>query len=108
MNPLIQLKKASPPFLIAYSCLSAFTFATSAGGRSAARWRLSWRQHGGGNFGPFSLTTGSYNTAVGFFSLRSNTIGSFNTATGAGALLLNAGNNPNTQRQIRLPAPWRF
>jgi hypothetical protein len=35
------------------------------------------------------LTTGAANTAVGWFSLRSNAVGSFNTATGAGALLYN-------------------
>jgi K+/H+ antiporter YhaU regulatory subunit KhtT len=37
----------------------------------------------------FHLTTGSGNTAVGWFSLFSNAEGSFNTATGAGALLFN-------------------
>ena len=36
-----------------------------------------------------SLTTGSANTAVGWFSLFSNAGGSFNTATGAGTLLFN-------------------
>ena len=36
-----------------------------------------------------SLTTGSANTAVGWFSLFSNAAGSFNTATGAGSLLFN-------------------
>ena len=37
----------------------------------------------------FSLTTGAGNTAVGWFSLKSNAEASFNTATGAGALLFN-------------------
>src|SRR5437763_10491905 len=37
----------------------------------------------------FSLTTGSANTAVGWFSLSSNEENSFNTATGAAALLFN-------------------
>jgi hypothetical protein len=39
----------------------------------------------------FSLdtTVGSYNTAVGFLSLRSNAFGSFNTGIGAGTLALN-------------------
>jgi uncharacterized coiled-coil protein SlyX len=37
------------------------------------------------------LTTGTYNTAVGFLSLASNTEGQFNTALGAGALLANVG-----------------
>ena len=35
-----------------------------------------------------SLTTGGFNTAVGFFSLRSNTTNNFNTAVGAGTLLV--------------------
>jgi hypothetical protein len=36
-----------------------------------------------------SLTTGTFNTAVGFLSLRGNVIGNFNTAVGAGTLLAN-------------------
>jgi hypothetical protein len=36
-----------------------------------------------------SLTTGTYNAAVGILSLRSDTSGSYNTALGAGALVLN-------------------
>jgi trimeric autotransporter adhesin len=36
----------------------------------------------------FSLTTGTFNTAVGFFSGHAFTTGKFNTAIGAGALLL--------------------
>jgi hypothetical protein len=36
-----------------------------------------------------TLTSGTYNTAVGFFSLGSNIEGNFNTAIGAGALLAN-------------------
>jgi hypothetical protein len=43
----------------------------------------------------FNLSTedGSFNTAVGFYSLFSNTTGSFNTAVGAGALDFNTGHN---------------
>jgi hypothetical protein len=96
MNPLIQLKKPTPPFLgvfvLVYLTLSPRVQAVVPapdggypGGNTAE-----------GASALFSLTTGSYNTAVGFFSLRSNTIGSFNTATGAGALFLNAGANPNS------------
>jgi hypothetical protein len=40
-----------------------------------------------------NLTTGSANTAVGWYSLFSNAAGSFNTATGAGALLFNTNDN---------------
>jgi hypothetical protein len=38
-----------------------------------------------------SRTTGGYNTAVGYLSLRSDTAGAFNTAVGAGTLLANTG-----------------
>jgi trimeric autotransporter adhesin len=37
-----------------------------------------------------NLTSGTFNTAVGFLSLQSTTTGSFNTATGAGTLLVNS------------------
>jgi hypothetical protein len=44
-----------------------------------------------------NLTTGSGNTAVGWYSLFSDTTGSFNTGVGAGALLANtAGENTAT------------
>jgi 2-keto-3-deoxy-6-phosphogluconate aldolase len=38
-----------------------------------------------------SLTSGGYDTAIGFLSLFSDTQGSFNTAIGAGTLLANTG-----------------
>ena len=40
----------------------------------------------------FKLTTGGYNTAVGFLSQTSNITGQLNTAIGAGTLLVNTGN----------------
>src|SRR5207253_771546 len=36
-----------------------------------------------------NLTSGTYNTAIGWFSINSNKIGSFNTAVGAGTLFAN-------------------
>src|SRR5262245_20746744 len=42
-----------------------------------------------------NTSTGNANTAVGWFSLRSDVNGSFNRAIGAGTLLLNVG-DPNT------------
>ena len=36
-----------------------------------------------------NLTSGTYNTATGCFSINSNKIGSFNTAVGAGTLFAN-------------------
>src|SRR5215469_10767611 len=89
MNPLIQLKKATPTFVIAVLivCLGLLpkTQAVSPppdggypGGNTAE-----------GQAALLNLTTGGFNTAVGFLSLRSNTSNSFNTAIGAGALLAN-------------------
>jgi len=43
-----------------------------------------------------NLTSGSYNTAVGFLSLDTNGEGNFNTAIGAGALFINAAASENT------------
>src|SRR5213595_2685406 len=89
MNPLIQLKKATPLFLVAL-LLACFAFSPTAravnpppdggypGGNTAE-----------GLDALFSLTTGGFNTAIGFVSLRSNTTGQFNTAIGAGTLLSN-------------------
>jgi uncharacterized coiled-coil protein SlyX len=90
MNPLIQLKKATPVFFVALACfgflptMRAVTPAPDGGypGRNTAE----------GQAALLSLTTGGLNTAVGFASLRSLTTGSFNTAIGAGALLANTAN----------------
>src|SRR5258707_4007289 len=89
MNPLIQLKTITSPLLITLTllCFGLFPKAqavvpppdggypnfTTAEGQNALK----------------TLTTGSANTAVGWFSLFSDTTGSFNTATGAGSLLFN-------------------
>jgi hypothetical protein len=61
-------------------------FADSTSGQSGTGWRQPRWQYRGRAKRLFSLTSGGYNTAVGFFSLRSNATGQFNTATGAGTL----------------------
>ena len=89
MNPLIQLKKATPVFLVAFE-LACFWL-------SPAVQAVSPPPDGGypggntaeGTNALFSLSTGTYNTAVGFLSLRANATNSFNTAIGAGTLLVN-------------------
>ena len=87
MNPLIQLKKATPVFLLALVCFGLLPTLRAVspppdggypGGNTAE-----------GQNALFSLTTGGFNTAVGFLSLRSDATGSFNTAIGAGTLLAN-------------------
>ena len=91
MNPLIQLKKAAPVFLVTLLCFGLLPTMRAVspapdggypGGNTAE-----------GQNALLSLTTGGFNTAVGWLSLRSNTTGQFNTAIGAGALLANTGDN---------------
>ena len=77
-------------------CAYAYGFcsrAEDASGQSAAGWRVRWRQHGRGENALLKLTTGGFNTAVGFLSSSSNTAGAFNTAIGAGTLLANTADN---------------
>jgi hypothetical protein len=89
MNPLTQLKRATPIFLVALACFGLSPMAQALlpppppdggypGGNTAE-----------GQNALFNLTIGTYNTAVGFFSLRALTFGQFNTAVGAGTLLFN-------------------
>ena len=92
MNPLIQLKKATPPFLgmFVLVCLTLSPRAQAV---------VPPPDGGYPNFNTaegqkalFSLTTGQWNTALGAFTLWKNTDGSFNTAVGTAALLFNIGN----------------
>jgi hypothetical protein len=87
MNLLIQQKKAAPVFLVALACFGLLPTMRAVspppdggypGGNTAE-----------GQNALLSLTSGTYNTAVGFFSLSVDSTGSFNTASGAGALLSN-------------------
>jgi hypothetical protein len=71
-----------------------------AGRKSAAGRRLSRRQHGRRAKRPLSLTSGTYNTAVGFSSLKSNTIGNLNTALGVNALSFNTTGVSNTANGV--------
>ena len=88
MNPLIQLK-TTPPLLVT---LALLCFGLLSGAQAVVP-----APDGGypnfttaeGTKALQNLTTGSANTAVGWFSLWSNAAGSFNTATGAGTLLFN-------------------
>ena len=97
MKSLIQLKKATPPFLGAFVlvCLTLSPRVQAVipppdGGYPGFNTAE-------GQKALFSLTTGTGNVAVGWGSLYSDTEGSFNTAIGTGALLLNtAGQNTAT------------
>ncbi len=87
MNPLIQLRKAAPVFLVALVCVGLLP--TLRAVSPAPDGGYSGGNTAEGKSALLSLTTGGFNTAVGFFSLRSNTTGQLNTAIGAGTLLVN-------------------
>jgi hypothetical protein len=89
MTPLIQLKQTIAGLLVVFTlanfAVSPAVLAVTpapdggyAGGTTAE-----------GQDALFSLTSGTYNTAVGFLSLELNTTNRLNTAIGAGALLAN-------------------
>ena len=87
MNPLIQLKKAVPVFLVALVCFGLLP--TMQAVSPAPDGGYANGNTAEGQNALFSLTTGGFNTAVGYFSLRSDTTGQLNTAIGAGTLLAN-------------------
>jgi hypothetical protein len=96
MNPLIQLKKATPVFVIAL-LLVCFALPQRAQAVVPA-------PDGGypgfntaeGSGALQSLTSGAFNTAVGFDALFSNTTGNDNTANGPGALFHDTTGSENT------------
>jgi len=94
MNPLIQLKKATPVFLVALTCFAFSPIARAVNPPPDGGYPS--QNTAEGDSALFSLTTGIDNTAIGFNALFSNTTGSFNTATGIGALLHNTTGVSNT------------
>ena len=87
MNPLIQLKKATPVFLVALVCFGLLptTQAVSPAPDGCYPGLTTAEGCNALNF----LTTGVGNTGVGWYALFANSTGSYNTALGAGALDLN-------------------
>ena len=87
MNPLIQLKKATPVFLVALACFGLLptTQAVSPTPDGCYPGLTTAEGCNALNF----LTTGVGNTGVGWYALFANSTGSYNTALGAGALALN-------------------
>jgi hypothetical protein len=94
MNPLIQLQKVSPLFVVSL-VFACFALSPQARGvcQDACLTNSNTVQ---GEDALFSLTTGTANTAVGFDALFSNTTGGFNTANGNQALQNNATGSNNT------------
>jgi hypothetical protein len=89
MNPLIQLEKAIPLFLLALVC---FTFSPTAQAVSPPPdGGYPGQNTAEGDNALLNLTDGVNNTAIGFNALLRDTIGSQNTATGFRALANNMG-----------------
>ena len=112
MNPLIQLKKATPPFLVAL-LLACFAFSpvaravnpppdggyagfNTAEGTDALFSNTTGTRNTGLGYQALYYNHGDYNTATGSQALFSNTSGTENTATGASALSHNTSGSDNT------------
>jgi len=117
MNPLIQLKKTTPVFIIVFA-IGSFALLPNAqavpaperptpnppapgvlntrDGQSALRFVTTGVANSAfGAFSSSSITTGNFNTSVGAGALDLNTADN-NTAVGAAALLLNTTGSENT------------
>jgi hypothetical protein len=86
MNPLIQLKKAIPVFLVALACFGLSPTAQALLPPPPPDGGYPNLNTVEGDGALFNLTTGVGNTATGFEALFSNTTGGGNTATGGSAL----------------------
>ena len=108
MNHPIPLKKTAPPFLILLRARLLWTFAKSAAVVPPPDGGYPGGNTAEGASALFSLTTGSYNTAVGFFSLRSKLSAASTLPLALARSFSMPEPTPIPQRQIRPPAPWRF
>jgi len=96
MNPLIQLKTTTLPFLATcvLACLGLSPTARAV--KPPPDGGYAGENTAEGRQALFSLTTGTDNTAMGFDALFSNTTGGNNTAVGVQALSSNVASNDNT------------
>jgi hypothetical protein len=94
MNPLIQLQKVSPLFVVSlvFACFALLPQARAV----CQEGCLTSQNTVLGEDGLISNTFGGENTAIGWSAMYSNTTGVRNTATGASALLSNTTGSFNT------------
>ena len=96
MNPLIQLKRVIPFFVVALACLGLSPMAQALLPPPPPDGGYPGQNTAEGENALFNLTTGVFNTATGYNALTRNTTGDFNTATGSQALLLTTTGGSNT------------
>ena len=96
MNPLIQLKKANPLFLVAVACFGFSPMAHALLPPPPPDGGYPNGNTAEGTNALFNVTSGSANTAIGFQALHENTIGINNTAIGNAALHENRTGGSNT------------
>ena len=96
MNPLIQLKRAIPFFVVALAWLGLLPIAQALLPPPPPDGGYPNGNTAEGERALFNLTTGVGNTAVGFEALFDNTNGHANTATGGQALWNNTSGEANT------------
>jgi hypothetical protein len=96
MNPLIQLKKTIPVFLVALACFGLSPMAQALLPPPPPDGGYPGNNTAEGTRALFNLTTGTNNTASGLEALFKNTTGSRNTANGTAALHENIDGISNT------------
>src|SRR5262245_44589890 len=94
MNPLIQLRKATPVFLVALACFGLSPAAQAVVPPPDGGYANQNTAEGTDAF--FSLTTGTDSTALGFQALYSATVASRNLAVGTSALSSLTSGDSNT------------
>ena len=93
MNPLIQLKKTAPVFLVTFLLTS---FAVLHEAQAVETDPEDWFPNGTTAVGQnalLDLREGQFNTGLGWLSLQGVVNGNYNTGVGAGTLALNIGNS---------------
>jgi hypothetical protein len=89
MHPLIQLRKATLLILVALTWFALLPIAQAVSPAPDGDYPGGNTAEGLDALLNLNTRSGAYNTAVGFWSLRSDIDGGFNTALGAATLLAN-------------------
>jgi len=95
MHPLIQLKRATPLFVVVLACFGLMPLARAVLPAPSPDGGYPGGNTAEGTNALHALTTGLNNTAVGASALQSNTTGGYNVAIGGLALAANTNGQQN-------------